>query len=69
MAADAIEGPLLLLKKLGGLILLVFGLLLTAANLSYGGPTALGFIGILSLIAGAVLLVLKIVRRNQRTQA
>ena len=62
--AVAAETPILLIKKLGGILLLFFGLLLTALGLSndYTGLTTLG---ILLLAAGAIVLVLKIIRRNQ----
>jgi drug/metabolite transporter (DMT)-like permease len=61
------ERPILLIKKLGGILLLVFGLLLTALgfNSESNGLTA---IGIILLAAGAVFLALKIIRRNQNSQ-
>jgi drug/metabolite transporter (DMT)-like permease len=62
--ALAVERPILLIKKLAGILLLLFGLLLTALGLS-NDSTGLTTIGILLLAAGAVLLVLKIIRRNQ----
>jgi uncharacterized membrane protein HdeD (DUF308 family) len=58
------ERPILLIKKLGGVLLLLFGLLLTALGFS-SESTGLTTIGILALAAGAILLALKIVRRNQ----
>jgi hypothetical protein len=61
------ESPILLIKKLGGIVLLLFGLLLTALGFD-SESTALTAIGILSLAAGAVLLALKIIRRNQNSQ-
>jgi hypothetical protein len=61
------ESPILLIKKLGGVLLLLFGLLLTALGFN-GESTGLTAIGILSLAAGAILLVLKIIRRNQGGQ-
>jgi uncharacterized membrane protein len=65
--AVADERPILLIKKLGGILLLLFGLLLTALgfNSESNGLTA---IGVLSLVAGAIFLALKIVRRNQDSQ-
>jgi len=64
MTAYASDKPALLLKKFGAVVALVLGLLLTATGLSndYRGLTT---IGALLLAVGAVLLVLKIVRRNQ----
>jgi branched-subunit amino acid transport protein AzlD len=61
------ERPILLIKKLGGILLLLFGLLLTALGFS-SESTALTAIGILSLAAGAIFLALKIIRRNQDSQ-
>jgi hypothetical protein len=62
--AVAVERPILLIKKLAGILLLFFGLLLTALGLS-NDSDGLTTIGILSLAAGAIVLVLKIIRRNQ----
>jgi hypothetical protein len=64
MVAQAGEGPTLRMKKLGGWILTIFGCLLTAEgfHLRSAGLAALG---ILLLAPGVILLVLKIVRRNQ----
>jgi hypothetical protein len=64
MAARAGEGYVLLVKKLYGLFLIILGSMLTAAGVSYAS-TGLTAFGILALIAGAILLVLKIVRRNE----
>jgi uncharacterized membrane protein HdeD (DUF308 family) len=61
------ERPILLIKKLGGVLLLVFGLLLTALGFN-SESTGLTAIGILLLAAGAILLVLKIIRRNQSSR-
>lgn len=65
--ATAVERPILLIKKLGGILLLLFGLLLTALGLNSdsGGLTT---IGIILLVAGAIFLALKIIRRNQGSQ-
>ena len=67
MVARAGEGAVLLAKKLYGLFLIILGCLLTAVGVSSPsmGLTALG---ILSLIAGVILLVLKIIRRNEGSQ-
>lgn len=64
MAATATDKPVLLIKKFGAIVCLVLGLLLAATGLNndYRGLTTLG---LLLLAAGAILLVLKIVRRNQ----
>jgi hypothetical protein len=64
MVAQAGEGPIFLTKKLGGLLLIIFGCLLTALGFSTG-YTGLGILGIVLLVVGASLLVLKIVSRNQ----
>jgi branched-subunit amino acid transport protein AzlD len=63
----AVERPILLIKKLGGILLLLLGLLLTALGFS-SESTGLTAIGILSLAAGAIFLALKIIRRNQDSQ-
>ena len=60
------DAPILALKKLGGLFLLVVGLLLVAAGI-VNETTGLTVIGGLCFVAGAILLVLKIARRNQPT--
>jgi hypothetical protein len=64
MVAQTSDGYVLLTKKLGGLFAIILGCLLTAVGVTfeYGGTT---FIGVLLLIVGAALLVLKIVRRTQ----
>jgi hypothetical protein len=67
MAAYAGEKPVLLIKKLGALILLLFGVLLTAVGYN-SGSTGLSVLGMLLLAAGAILLALKIARRNQPDQ-
>ena len=64
MVAQTSDGRILLAKKLGGLIAIILGCLLTAVGVTfeYSGTT---FVGVLLLVLGAVLLVLKIMRRNQ----
>lgn len=64
MVAQTNDGPILLVKKLGGLLAIILGCLLTAVGVTFEshGTT---FIGVLLLALGAVLLVLKIIRRNQ----
>ena len=64
MPGQAGEGLILLMKKLGGLGLTIIGCLLTAEGF-YLGSTGLITLGVLFLAAGVILLVLKIVRRNQ----
>jgi hypothetical protein len=68
-AMEAFEGgkPILLIKKLGGLLLLLFGLLLLVMGFN-GESTGLTALGVFSLAGGALLLALKIRRRNQGNQ-
>jgi hypothetical protein len=56
--------PILLIKKFGGLLLLLLGLLSMGMGFG-GGYPALTAVGVLLLIGGMVLLALKIARRNQ----
>ena len=67
MVARAGEGYLLLGKKLYGLLLIILGFMLTATGI-YSTSMGLAALGILSLIAGLILLALKIVRRNEGSQ-
>jgi uncharacterized membrane protein HdeD (DUF308 family) len=54
----------LLLKKSSAIILLLLGIVLVVIGLNAGSsPTVV--VGCLSLLGGVLLLVLKIVRRNQ----
>lgn len=64
MVAQTSDGHILLAKKLGGLIAIILGCLLTAVGVTFesSGTT---FVGVLLLVLGAGLLVLKIMRRNQ----
>jgi drug/metabolite transporter (DMT)-like permease len=64
MVASTSDGPVLLIKKLGGLLAIIFGCLLTAVGATYESSSTM-IVGILLLVVGAVLLTLKIVRRNQ----
>jgi hypothetical protein len=64
MTAYAGDKPILVIKKLGALIFLLFAFLLTATGFN-SGSTGLAIVGSLMLVAGTVLLILKIVRRNQ----
>ena len=66
MVAQASDGPLLLVKKLGGLFAVIIGCLLTAVGVTFEAPDTT-IVGILFLVVGAVLLVLKIMRRNQQS--
>lgn len=61
--ADSNEQTMLALKKFGGLALVIFGLLLV--GIGFGGSAWMSWLGIVCLVAGAVLMVLKIVRRNE----
>jgi drug/metabolite transporter (DMT)-like permease len=67
MAAYATETPVLLVKKLAGLALVICGILVAALAYS-DGSAGLTILGIVLAAAGVVLMVLKIVRRNQGNQ-
>ena len=67
MVAHTDAGPVLLAKKLGGLLLIVLGCILLVAGLNLES-TGLLILGALSLIAGLILWVLKIIRRNENGQ-
>jgi uncharacterized membrane protein HdeD (DUF308 family) len=61
--ADVAEGPVLLAKKFGGLVLVFLGLLGLAFGYEYGsGPLMAA--GVVALVVGAGLLALKVIRRN-----
>jgi hypothetical protein len=61
--ADLGEGPMLMAKKFGGLVLVFLGLLGMAFGYEYGsGPLVAG--GVIALLVGAGLLALKVIRRN-----
>jgi hypothetical protein len=64
MVAQTSDGPVLLVKKLGGLFAIIIGCLLTAVGVTFES-TGTTIVGVLFLAVGAVLLVLKIIRRNQ----
>ena len=64
MVAQTSDGHILLGKKLGGLFAIIIGALLTAVGLTFES-TGTTILGVLFLALGAVLLVLKIIRRNQ----
>ena len=66
MVAQTSDGHVLLVKKLGGLFAIIIGCLLTAVGVTFeSGGTS--FVGLLLLVLGAGLLVLNIVRRNERS--
>lgn len=67
MAANTDDGALLLVKKFGGIVLILLGILGIAVGLEYrstGLSIGLAALGGLALVCGMGLLVLKIVRRN-----
>lgn len=67
MAAATGQGPVLLMKKLGGMFALVLGAILTAYGYSIES-TATTVVGVVLLVVGAIVLALKIIRRNQGDQ-
>ena len=67
MVARTDEGPILLAKKLGSLLLIVLGCLLLVAGTNMES-TAVSLLGVLSLIAGVIFWIVKIVRRNENLQ-
>lgn len=64
MATYLEDKPALLVKKLGGLALILLGLLSLALSMS-GGYPILTVLGLVLLLAGMVLIALKIARRNR----
>lgn len=67
MAARTVDGSILLLKKLGGVFAIVLGGLIAAIGADVGSSATIA-IGILCVVVGAILLVLKIIRRNEGGQ-
>jgi hypothetical protein len=65
MVASTSDGRVLLVKKLGGLFSVIIGCLLTAVGVTFESTGTI-VVGVLFLALGAVLLTLKIIRRNQR---
>lgn len=63
VTGSAVEGPMLLVKKLGGLVFVVMGLLGFASGYYYGSGWLI-LAGILSLGIGMGLLAIKVIRRN-----
>jgi hypothetical protein len=66
MVASTSDGRVLLVKKLGGLFSVIVGCLLTAVGVTFESTGTI-VVGALFLALGAVLLTLKIIRRNQRS--
>jgi hypothetical protein len=67
MAANTADGALLLAKKLGGVVLIFFGIIGIAVGLEYrttGFSAGITGAGIVALGCGMTLLALKIIRRN-----
>lgn len=63
MAISTVDGRMLLIKKLGGLMFILAGCLAIAIGFK-SASTGLIAIGIVALAVGVSLLVLKIRRRN-----
>ncbi len=61
------NNPISLFKKLGGLIVIILGFLITASGYRYGSTEYLA-LGIALIVIGIVLLALMVVRRNQDRQ-
>jgi hypothetical protein len=67
MAANTADGALSLVKKLGGVVLILVGIISIAVGLEYrtiGFSAGITGVGIVALACGMALLVLKIIRRN-----
>ena len=67
MATRAVDGSILFVKKLGGVFAIILGGLIAAIGADVASSATIA-IGILFVIAGAILLVLKIIRRNEGGQ-
>jgi hypothetical protein len=63
MTTRAVDGTVLLIKKVGGLVLIILGILSVATGFETGSMGVM-VIGIVALAVGLLLLALKIVRRN-----
>jgi hypothetical protein len=61
------EQPVLLMKKFGALALIIAGGVIAAYAVN-AASTGLGVFGFLLLGVGAILLALKVVRRNQSNE-
>lgn len=69
MTTYAADSTMLLVKKLGGIVLIVLGILGIAIGLEYrttGLSVGLVVAGVVALACGMGLLALKIIRRNAR---
>jgi len=67
MTANTADGALLLVKKLGGVVLILVGIIGIAVGLEYrttGFSAGIIGAGIVALACGMALLALKIIRRN-----
>jgi hypothetical protein len=67
MTANTADGALLLVKKFGGIVLFLFGVICIAVGLEYrttGFSAGITGAGIVALACGMALLALKIIRRN-----
>jgi hypothetical protein len=67
MAANTADGALLLVKKLGGVVLILVGIIAIAVDLEYrtiGFSAGITAAGIVALACGMALLALKIIRRK-----
>ena len=64
MATRAVDGSVLFAKKLGGVFAMIVGALIVAIGADVGSSITIA-IGILFVVVGAILLVLKIIRRNE----
>ena len=64
MTTNTSEQPVLLMKKFGALALIIAGGVIAAYAVN-AASTGLGVLGFVLLGVGAILLVLKVVRRNQ----
>ena len=63
MTTSAVDGMMLLMKKVGGLILVLLGCL--GVGIGFGTDSmGLVAVAVVALAVGIVLLMLKIVRRN-----
>ena len=68
MATHAVDGSVLLFKKLGGVFAIIVGGLIAAIGADVESSTIIA-IGILFVFVGAILLVLKVIRRNESGEA
>ena len=64
MATHTVDGSILFAKKMGGVFAMIVGALIAAIGADVGSSTTIA-IGILFVVVGAILLVLKIIRRNE----